>query len=282
MRDIRLIATDLDGTLLDRDGQIPPYTRRTLEECLRRGITVMIVSGRCHNTARVPAIQASLDLVIASANGARIDKTPYGPTLYERLMTREESRLVYDILRDCPGNVYAYVRGINFCRREEGASREKAVRLGGYADDPVQWIDNDMERMERELQTGTHKFEIYSGDPQLLSHYAQKLSAVGMSVTSSNVEDIEIQPMDSTKGMAVRKMAQILGISREQVLCFGDNTNDESMLREAGIGVAMANAVPQLLAVADRVAPPNCFEGEARMIRSLVFGEPDIWPSMLG
>ncbi len=281
MRDIKLIATDLDGTLLDRDGFIRPYTRKTLAQCMERGITVMLVSGRCHNTARMPAVQARLDFVVASANGARIDKTPYGPTIYERLMNREECAAVYEILKDCPGNIYSYVRGINFGRRCAGASQEKEIRLDGLADDPVQWIYNDVERMEREALNNVHKFEIYDKSPQLLDEYAEKLREIGMLVTSSNPEDIEIQPMDSSKGMAVRKMAEILGISKEQVMCFGDNTNDASMLEEAGIGVAMANAVPELREMADYIAPPNCFEGEARTIRRLVFGETDIWPAMM-
>lgn len=280
MRDIKLIATDLDGTLLDRDGMVRPYTRKTLLECMQRGITVMIVSGRCHNTARMPAVQARLDMVVASANGARIDKTPYGPTIYERLMNKEECRAVYDILRDCPGNIYSYVRNINFGRLCDSDSGEKRVRIDGLPDQPLQWIYNDVQRMEAEGLENVHKFEIYDKRPQLLADYAKRLTDIGMAVTSSNPEDIEIQPADSTKGMAVRHMASILGISRDQIMCFGDNTNDMSMLEETGIGVAMANAVEPLRAMADYIAPPNCFEGEARTIRSLVFGEKDIWPAM--
>ena len=127
MRDIRLIATDLDGTLLDGEGQVRPYTRRTLKECLDRGITVMIVSGRCHQTARVPAVQANLPLVVASANGARIDRTPYGPTIYERLMNKDECSAVYRILKDCPGTIHSYIRGINFARSGVTQSREKRI-----------------------------------------------------------------------------------------------------------------------------------------------------------
>ncbi|MBQ3222834.1 MAG: HAD family phosphatase [Clostridia bacterium] len=282
MRDIRLIATDLDGTLLDRDGFIRPYTRRTLKECMDRGITVMLVSGRCHNTARMPAVQARLDMVIASSNGARIDKTPYGPTIYERLMNKEECAAVYGILKDCPGNIYSYIRGVNFGRLCDTDSGEKRIRIDGLQDDPLQWIYNDVERMEAEGLENVHKFEIYDKRPELLDEYAARLRAIGMAVTSSNPEDIEIQPMDSSKGMAVRKMAEMLGITKEQIMCFGDNTNDASMLEEAGIAVAMANAVPQLRAVANYIAPPNCFEGEARAIRSVVFGEKDIWPEICG
>lgn len=282
MRDIKLIATDLDGTLLDREGFVRPYTRQTLAECMQRGITVMIVSGRCHNTARMPAIQARLDLVIASANGARIDRTPYGPTIYERLMNREECRAVYSILKDCPGNIHSYIRNINFGRLCDTDSGEKRIRIDGLQDQPLQWIYNDVARMEAEGLENVHKFEIYDKRPELLDDYAQRLRKIGMAVTSSNPEDIEIQPADSTKGMAVRHMAEMLGLSREQVMCFGDNTNDMSMLEEAGIGVAMANAVPELRAMADYIAPPNCYEGEARTIRKLVFGETDIWPAVLG
>lgn len=280
MKDIRLIATDLDGTLLDRDGFIRPYTRKTLAQCIERGITVMLVSGRCHNTARMPAVQARLDLVVASSNGARIDKTPYGPTIYERLMNKEECAAVYEILRDCPGNIYSYVRGINFGRLCDTDSGEKRIRIDGLADDPLQWIYNDVERMEAEALDNVHKFEIYDKRPELLEEYAKRLTAIGMLVTSSNPEDIEIQPMDSSKGMAVRKMAELLGITKDQIMCFGDNTNDASMLEEAGIGVAMSNAVPELRAIADYIAPPNCYEGEARTIRSIVFGEKDIWPEI--
>jgi len=281
MRDIRLIATDLDGTLMDRDAHMGSYTRRTLEECLRRGITVMIVSGRCHQTARLPALEARLDLVVASANGARIDQTPYGPTLFERRMTRAECAAVYNILRDCPGNIYSYIRGVNLVRRRRSEFDPTAQSLWiGAGDDLAEVAFDDVARFESEGLEDVHKFEIYEPDPALLADYAARLEAIGMAVTQSSWQDIEIQPRDSTKGLAVRWMARRLGVAREQIMCFGDYTNDKSMLREAGIGVAMANAVPELRAAADMIAPPNAFEGEARCIRRVVFGEEDVWPNI--
>ena len=280
MRDIRLIATDLDGTLLDRDAHMGAYTRKTLEECLRRGITVMIVSGRCHQTARLPALESRLDLVVASSNGARIDQTAYGPTIFERRMTKEECAAVYAILRDCPGNIFSYIRGANLCRHRPSEFGKQESRWIGAGDDLAEVSFDDVERFESEGLENVHKFEIYEPDPALLADYAARLEAIGMAVTQSSWQDIEIQPRDSTKGLAVRWMAQRLGISREQVMCFGDYTNDRSMLEEAGIGVAMANAVPELRAVADMIAPPNAFEGEARCIRRVVFGEEDVWPNI--
>ena len=280
MRDIRLIATDLDGTLLDRDARMGAYTRRTLEECLRRGITVMIVSGRCHQTARLPALEARLDLVVASANGARIDRTPYGPTIFERLMTREECAAVYAILRDCPGMINSYIRGVNLCRRRAGEFGRRESHWIGAPDDLAEVAFDDVERFEREGLENVHKFEIYQPDPALLADYAARLEAIGMAVTQSSWQDIEIQPRDSSKGMAVRWMARTLGVGRDQIMCFGDYTNDRSMLEEAGIGVAVANAVPELRAAADMIAPPNAFEGEARCIRRVVFGEEDVWPNI--
>lgn len=281
MKDIRLIATDLDGTLLDRESRVRPYTLRTLRDCIDRGITVMIVSGRCHEDARIPAVETGLPLMVASCNGARIDRTAYGPTVYERTMTDAEAHVCYDILSTCLGNVNSYIKGRNFCKRVPEKRRAGDTRLVGLPDMRAEWIYDDMPRMESEGLTGVYKFEIYNDDPALLADYADRLTAAGMAVTSSNPIDIEIQPADSTKGAAVRHMAEMLGISRDQVMAFGDNTNDSSMLEEAGIGVAMANAVPELRAIADMIAPPNAFEGEARVIRSVIFGEKDIWPFIM-
>lgn len=281
MRDIRLIATDLDGTLLDGTGHIRPYTRETLQECIRRGITVMFVSGRCHESARLPALETGLEIAIASSNGARIDKSQYGPTIYERLMDEKECALAWSILQDCPGNVHAYIRGTNFVRSGSGATATPEIRYAGEPSQLAEWCYDDIGRMRRESARNVHKFEVYSSDRSILDEYAARCRAAGFAVTSANDRDIEIQPADSTKGAAVLHMAHILGIGAEQVIAFGDYTNDISMLREAGIGVAMANAVAEVRAMADRIAPPNVFEGEARTIRSIVFGEKDIWPNMI-
>ena len=280
MKDIKLIATDLDGTLLDKNGLIPDYTKQTILDCIDKGILFMIVSGRTHETARKPAVLAGLSIIIASANGARIDQTPNGPTIYKRLMNKAECDSVYKILDECPGKLHSYIRGINFVRSEAGSDPSPRIVLDGLPDMPLQWVFNEPERVRKEASENVLKFEVYSKDYAMLDSYKRKLEDIGMLVTSSAREDIEIQPQDSSKGLAVRWMAQKLGLTKAQIMCFGDYTNDASMLKEAGIAIAMQNGVDELKQIATHIAPPNTEEGEARMIRTLVFGEDDVWPDI--
>ncbi len=277
MKDIRLIATDLDGTLLDSGKKIPPFSMNVIRECLERGIVFMIVSGRCFEDARIPAVETGLPFVIASSNGARIEKTANGPLIYERTMTDQEACACYGILNTCPGIVNSYTNGRIFVRRLP-EDRRKEVRYTGMPDRQSEWIYDDIPRMDVQGVKGVYKFEIYSADRALLRDYAERFTAIGMAVTSANPDDIEIQPADSTKGAAVRHMMERMGITKDQVMAFGDYTNDLSMLREAGYGIAMENAVLELRREADIIAPCNDREGEARMIRTIALGKEDTWP----
>ena len=114
---------------------------------------------------------------------------------------------------------------------------------------------------------------VYSNDTALLAELREKLVKAGLSVSSSFKTNIEITSQGLGKGQAVAWLARHLGIDREQVMCFGDNTNDASMLRAAGVGVAMGNAVAELKAQANLVAPPCAEDGLARLLRDCVFDE---------
>ncbi len=90
-----------------------------------------------------------------------------------------------------------------------------------------------------------------------------------MTVTSAYTYNLEVNVPDATKGIGLVKLGKILGISREQIIAFGDGENDLSMLQCAGIGYAMANAPDSVKAQADRIAPPNTEDGVAQVLTEL-------------
>ncbi|MBQ4089502.1 MAG: HAD family phosphatase [Clostridia bacterium] len=268
--DIKLVVSDIDGTLLPKGGNISEGSRKAVAECRRRGINFALASGRWFPTT-LPIAEAvgCQGPLIVSGGGCVI--TIDGEILQEFTMDEADARRTYDIVKDCGGMITSYSPGAIFRLNAaclEKHPPEKTAYIGG---DVWEVVDDDVSRFETEGLAGPYKMEVYSDDPELLRALWEKLEAAGLSVCSSTVKNIEIASPGGGKGQAVKWLAEYLGIEKEQVMAFGDHVNDIDMLEAAGVGVAMGNGEPEVKKAADLVAPPCADDGLARMLRDMVF-----------
>lgn len=272
--EIRLMAFDLDGTLLDSEKRIPERNIRALRESEKRGIRLMLCSGRAFEVQTEFVREAGITPLFASANGARIDLDLSGKPLAEAPLDADLARHIYQrLMRD---GVYfmAYARGVCYMANVDEQKRLKkhhhAPGVTMYGDLPYE-ITDDPVRIERECWKAAYKFICFGEDyDPRLNAIRESLAPYGVSMSSSWRDNLEIMRPGVDKGFAVRLAAERLGLSMDQVMVFGDNTNDAPMLRAAGWPVVMGNAEECVKPLARILAPDNDHAGVGQVIEEYV------------
>lgn len=247
---IRLLAIDVDGTLLDSSGHMPPANRDAIHEAVARGIHVALVTGRSYPFARPVAdgLPDSLTLIVSS--GA-VERAMDGTTLARRLLNREVARRVLTSTRpyrDAAALVFDRDRDRQilfetmdwehpgrkaYWRRNQGLITHAPSLEEALDEDPIELMFNgyvDLVRpLARRLQDEAADFAV-----SLTEYEARNFSLV------------DITAPDATKGRALAWRAQQLGVERAEVMAVGDNFNDIEMLEFAGTAIVMGNAVESL------------------------------------
>ncbi len=276
---IRLIAVDLDGTLLGREpGVIPPDNVAALREASRRGVALAFCTGRLPDDASFIALDAKLPAHILSLNGACTLSRPLGDVTRSETIAPEAGLAIRRAMDALPLS-YGLIRENELVLSASSISeRELAIvwgthlrRTGGRA--VVRVNDAGADAL---LRRGASKIVVISErDPAPLLALRERLlrEVPDVEISSSWHNNIEIGPIGVNKGTALTALAQTLAIPMSKVLALGDNDNDASMLAAAGIGVAMGNATPAARAAADYLTADNTACGVALAVRALAFGE---------
>ncbi|MEZ5247377.1 MAG: Cof-type HAD-IIB family hydrolase [Acidimicrobiales bacterium] len=265
--DVRLIATDLDGTLFGADHRPAPPTVEAVNAAVEAGIVVVAATGRSwfRGLELATSTGARLHQFIGSNGGHRMNVATR--TLEERLAFEEH--VVHEIIDSVSaalGNV-----GFGFELADGMTWTERFVELT-----PVS-LDGDRRPASPTPLGRLHEVgKMFVAHPDVsdvdLVRLVDPLVPAEANVTTSGVPFIELTPPGADKGAAVARFADTLGIEAEHVLAFGDNQNDLSLLRWAGHAVAMGNALDMVKGVADEVTGTNLEFGVANVINRVVTG----------
>lgn len=268
---IRLIAFDMDDTLLGADGQFPEINVRALRACAARGIYLALNSGRSFETLREFACALDVNPFVISVNGARIDEGPDGPTLLESVYDEAHTQAVYEAMRASGLYYTVYTRGHTYMGNSSqrflysrfGHHYAHVSRSGPYVYEMV----DDEERLRAEGLIRPYKFVALgtAHDPRF-AEILERIAPLGMSVSSSRADNLEVMMPGVDKGSALEFLARRLEIPPEQVMAFGDNTNDLPMLSYAGASVAMANGEESVRHAARFVAPHHAEGGVGKFL----------------
>lgn len=266
--DVRLIVTDLDNTLMGADRNLSARSRRVIERCAAAGIPFVPVSGRPYEGMAWARELREIPYYIYG-NGAVCLRNGPEEELFHRGISREAALRTFEIFCRERCRIHLVTQRQTWSNRGEtryAAADEEEMRLRIL--DPV----------ERLL-----KVDGFFEDPALRRQVWRELERdKDLSVSAAWPFIIEVNGAGADKGSAVVTLAERLGIPTDKVLAFGDEVNDISMLRCAGWGTAMENAVPEAKAAARLIAPPNVLDGEAAVIEALVFGDDNEWTPVPG
>lgn len=284
----KLIAIDLDDTLLDSQLKISPRVKALIQELRARGVVVTLATGRMFRSSRPIARELGLDLPLITYQGALVKNCLSDEILVHRTLEKEYAREIIGLAREKELHVNLYLDDELYV---EGLSPEGEAyaRLAGV---PVCLVPDlaglltGRKRESRADENGAGKSKVVgkgpAGPTKLLligdEQYLDKLQAVlkphygeKVHITKSKPHFLEFTHPLANKGAALAELAKYYGVSREETMAIGDSFNDLEMLEYAGLGVAMGNARREIQARADYVTAANDEDGVAEALQRFCF-----------
>lgn len=267
--DIRLIAMDLDGTLMLPDHRhVGDATKKALAACKRQGIRLALATGRTRAlTAPVQAQLPFLDYVIYS-NGAGVWDIKENRLIHSDPMDLADAQKICAYLDSRPVYYEFYADGVPVApARRKGLARLDGVP-GSFVKellDAVEYRDDVAQALADKTVEKLNLFTIADVENQKLRQFLQTVSRV--EITSSIGCNVEAGKAGTSKATALAALCRQCGYNPSQVMCFGDSGNDVDMLRYCAYSYAMENGTPQAKAAAGFLAPSNAREGVAAVVR---------------
>ena len=294
---IRLVALDLDGTLLDSQSQISPRTRQAIADAVGRGIIVLPCTGR--PLANLPPVVTQLTGIryAITSNGAAVwdlgadpmgavysrycnaaEHTTSEPTALIRCpMPVELAREVFALYMEYPGALSIFSDGRTYrdlvsmerfgkrFARRTGSTEARQPNDGRFTvvRDLTEWMSRHAHEVE--------KFCMFFDTPEQAQAALPRFRALpGTEVVQGAADNIEVTARGVDKGTALLALADMLGIPREATAAIGDSENDRAMLARAGVAAVMANALPEIRALGDIVSTrDNDHDGVAELFERL-------------
>jgi Cof subfamily protein (haloacid dehalogenase superfamily) len=270
---IRLIVCDMDGTLLDSEKRISGRTLETIREARRKGVVTTICSGRLYLMLGVYVRRLALDVPFIASNGGVIFDPLERKILYQELLPSKDAGELFDFCKQNGLDYCAlgptggfFLPGSRCARRFENYN--KLAEETGVEAIPLHLFDS---RHENALRVPLHKALVYRDGGKadvLIDDFFTTRSILRYTFSDPFVADVA--PPEVDKGRGVARLAQIMGIGKEEICVFGDYNNDLPMFREAGLSVAMGNACQEAKDLADVVTSSNDDDGVAEAIRKYI------------
>ena len=259
----KLIAFDLDGTLLNSKKQISAYTKDVLNQLRFKGIQTTIATGRILPAVRDYAEELEIDIPLIMSNGS-ILQTRHGKLATQTCLPRNVVETVLQISKNEVCDLVLYICDmIYFSKITENLrpTYGDASRQGMKVLDSWDAISDQLSDVNKCVFT-------HIDDVQLIRLQAELKQALDGSATTlrSSPVLLEVQPNGVTKAEGLHSLADMLGIQMEQTMAFGDYDNDAEMLAAAGLGIAVGEATPACIANADLVVSSSDNDGPAHFL----------------
>jgi len=248
MSKYKLIALDMDGTVLDDHSVISEENVHWINKAREAGVTVMFSTGRGFNKAIDYAEQLKLDSPIITVNGSEIWEKPY-QLLDRTLLDHRWINKLYEL-----------------------AQRYSDAWFWAYTTDEIYNKENWQHIFEQYDQHEWLKFGYYVEDIEMITALRLEVEQWGeLEISNSSPYNIEINPYNTSKATALKKLCDHMEIQMEQVIAVGDSLNDIKAIQQCGLGVAMGNAQEEVKQVADYITASNNDHGVAEVIRKFIF-----------
>jgi Cof subfamily protein (haloacid dehalogenase superfamily) len=268
MSDYRLLAIDMDGTLLTSDKRISPRTVDALRKAADAGVTVALSTGR--TTAELYDYRAELDGVISYAglvSGGVVRNMTTGETLHAQSLDIDVARAVVaqglaeHAMVQILTPEYSVMTHADVDRMPElgqGIYQRLALQWGHLVDDIAAFLEGH--------PSDACKINLHHVDRASCERTHKVLEGLPVQVAAGESASIEVTPLGVTKAHGLELLSEHLGLSLAQTIVVGDGDNDLDAFSVAGLAVAMGNAVPEVMARAHAVVADNDHDGIAEAV----------------
>ena len=267
----KLLVLDIDGTLTNTQKQITPKTKEAIWEILDKGHQVILASGR--PTPGMRRYEKELELekrggYLLSFNGGRIVECRSGEIIYQKLLSLSVIPSLYRFAKEHGCGLITYLgdQVISAFEPDEYVALE--ARINGL---PIRVVENFMDFVDFDINKC-----LLTATPEVALDYELELRERYRGIAEvyrSEAFFIEIMPELVDKASSLQRLLENLGLPRENVICCGDGFNDISMIKFAGVGVAMGNAKPEVKEAADYITATNDDDGRVEVIRMFILSE---------
>ena len=284
----KLVAIDLDGTMLDSYGMVTEETKKTIKKVEEQGVNVIIASGRPIDSIKSIANEIDSKKYFISGNGAIIYDMEKEEIIYEKCMPKEK---VLEIIKICEENSIAYnvytekeilatalKYNVLYYNKENLKKEESKKTKITIVKDMYEYVKNKekinflkitvCDETKSVFNSIIRKFkEIKDIEVLDVSHMSRKTIRQGTEDFSIEYYYTEISRANVDKWYAIEYLMENLNLKREEIMAIGDNINDKMMIENAGLGIAMEQSTPVIKIIADDVAPSNNDDGVAKILQ---------------
>ena len=278
MKDIKLVALDLDGTLFDNSSRISKRNLTAIRSITDKGIHVVISTGRPFEGIPFDQIKGTGINYAITANGSGIYEISTGKCLYENAMDEELVTPILNFLLTRDIHMDAFIGGKGYTPVQCVETAQKLTvpsSIKNYIITTRTRLDNILQFIhENQLKVQKMTLNFYTAaDGTLIDRETvRKFLVSNPSITTvcGGYNNLEFTRADANKGVGLRKLAEILGVNPDATMAIGDTENDLAIIEAAGIGVAMGNATDAVKARADYVTTTNTKDGVAAAIEHFI------------
>ena len=285
----RLVAIDLDGTMLNQYGIITEETKETIKKVQEKNVEVIIASCRAINSVKNFSKEINSQNYFISGNGAITYDIQNDKILYENILSKQK---VLQIIKVCEENSIYYnvytengiiAKSLNYNTlyyyKDNLSKPEENQTHINIVENVYDYIEQREEKILKIMICDEHQSvfnsiirklkEISQIEVLEVSHMSRKIIKQGTEEIKLEYFYTEVSAQNVDKWNAIENLIKILGISKEEVIAIGDNANDLKMIQNAGLGIAMGESAPYIKQSADKVALGNDENGVAQALEEI-------------
>ena len=287
----KLIAIDLDGTLLNSYGQISEKNKIALQEAQKNGSEIVLSSGRSSNSVKNLANEIGNTKYIICGNGSLIYDLQKEEIIYDKFIDKkkalqiiqicEENSIYYNVYTENMVIAKSLSNNVLFYHQENANKPDSRKTKINLVDNIYEYIENlENENILKFTISDNSNIifnsiikklrEIKNIDVLDVAHMSRKIIRAGTEEVQIAYYYTEITSENVDKWNAIEWLAEKLNIEKQDIIAIGDNVNDKLMIENAGLGVAMGNSAPYIKEIADRVVGSNNDDGVAEIIEEVI------------
>lgn len=265
------VAFDLDGTLLSPNAVILESSKQAIQKAREKGVKVFFVTGRHHTAVRPYYTEIGLDTPVVCCNGTYLYDFQHDKVLLGNPLTAEQASDLINQAQALGIHTAVYFRDA-MTYEQLNPHFTKLQKWVQSCQENVRPNVHQVEKFQKEIDKGTTVWKVLISDPDLkkMQHFVEKLPLDQFSPEWSWVDRVDITRAGNSKGAMLAELLKIEGIDPLNVIAFGDNFNDISMLEFVGLGIAMGNSEPEVQQSANKIIGSNSEDSIAKALTELL------------